>query len=81
MGNRKEWTNDVGQILESKAGKLYIKIEKDMDLKAGDTLTMDNHMDGLAESLEKEKINQETYDRLVKNTSFVKYKLQLPPSD
>ena len=31
MGKRKQWINDFGSILKSKAGKLYITIERDAE--------------------------------------------------
>lgn len=80
MSERKEWLNGLGQILESKKGKLYIKVDKDVSLSAGDIINMEDHMDSLTRSFKNNKIDKDTYDRLVNNTGFVKYKLHLPPS-
>jgi len=81
MGKRKEWINDFGSILESKAGKLYIKIEKDAELKAGDTIQMQNHFDSLDEGVAAGRLSEERAEEIKVKTGFVKYKLTLPPSN
>ena len=79
--SRSGWINDAGQILESKAGKLYIKFEKDFTIKAGDTMQMKNHFESLDEAVEAGRLSQEKVDELKEKTSFVKYKLTLGPSN
>lgn len=76
-----KWLNNVGQILESKAGKLYIKFDEDLEIKKGDTLVMKNHADEIQKSVEEGRLSEDFAQELLEKTSFVKYKLDKPPRD
>jgi hypothetical protein len=79
MSNK--WENDIGKLMKSKAGKLYIKFDKGVKFEEGDTIVMKKKSDELESSLEAGKINQETYERLSESLSFIKYTLHKPPRE
>ena len=83
--DRNEWQNNVMSICESKAGKLYIKVNPklkgDLVIKPGEALQLEAYQDVLDKLLEKEIIDQDEYDRRSEAEEFIKYKITLPPLD
>jgi hypothetical protein len=79
MGKRTEWINDFGSILESKAGNLYIKIKKGVELKEGDNILLKNHEESLMEGVSAGRLSQERADEILAKTEFVKYNLSIGP--
>ena len=79
--NSNGWVNNVGQILESKSGKLYIKFEEDVQINKGDTLTMVRKVDEINKSVESGSISEERGEELKEKLSFIKYTLNKPPRD
>ena len=76
-----KWINDVGQILVSKKGNLYMQITQDIDLKEGDRLTMKSKKDEILESVKAGKISEERGEELLEKLSFIKYTLHKMPND
>lgn len=82
---RKEWVNDVGAVLESrpkdgeKKKSFYIKINKDITLKAGDIITMKSKADEIDKQAASGKITEERASELKEKLKFIKYELSLAP--
>lgn len=74
------WINNCGQILTSKEGnKLYVKFQKDLVIKAGDTLIMEKNSDNIKKRVEKGFMTEQEGNDLQEKTSFVKYVLHKGP--
>ena len=72
----------IGDIRESKAGKLYIKIDENFagKLKGGDALTLVKHAENIQGLVDKGFISQDEADERIEKTSFIKYKIfKAPP--
>ena len=68
----------VGQILEAKSGKFYLKVEKDFNAVAGDALFLSTPQEDIAFLLENGKITKEEADlKVSKIPSFVKYNVKV----
>ena len=77
----KEWINDVGILATSKEGKPYIKIEKDITLKAGDRLVMKSKKEAIENSVASGKITEERGEELLDKLGWIKYELHKAPSN
>ena len=75
----KEWVNDLGTINESKNGKLYIKIDKEITLKKGDFISLKSKKQEILDSVESGKINEERGNELMEKLAFIKYTLHKAP--
>lgn len=76
-----EWINNVASINVSKDGKkLYMKVNKDVSLKAGDTLKMDSLNDVLDGLVQHGRITPEEKEARLERQHFVKYQLSKGPS-
>lgn len=73
----------IGDIRESKAGKLYIKIDEKFEaqIKAGDALTMINHRENVLGLVDKGFITQEEAEERLEKTSFIKYVIFKAPNN
>jgi hypothetical protein len=66
----------VGQILNSKAGAPYIKIDKDTVLKVGDVLFLNKPADEIDNAVERGKLTQEQAEaKKAKVPDFVRYNI------
>ena len=74
-----EWISDIGTINKSKKGKLYIKVDKDFSVKAGDILNLKSKKEEIQSSADAGKITQERADELMKKLEFIKYTIHQPP--
>ena len=74
-----KWLNNVATINESKAGKLYIKIDEDFEVKKGDTLVLKKKADEIDESVTAGKISSERGEELKQTLHFIKYSVHKPP--
>lgn len=77
----KEWNNGVGQILESKKGRLYINILKPFSVKEGDRLVLTSKKQELQNSMAAGKLSEEKGNELLEKLKFVKYTIHQPPRD
>lgn len=80
-GNAKKnpW-RPVGEILTSKAGKLYVKIKEDITLEANSTLMIQDPRVSLEEAVNAGRMTEEqATERLAKIPDFVRYQLIKPP--
>ena len=81
------WINDAGKIMKSKKGGLYIKFEKDFEVKEGDTMFIKSFEEDINEKVEKGVITQEKADYIFEKCTgddgklFIKYTLTKPPRD
>lgn len=57
--------NKVGQILRSKKGLLYIKMDKDVTLKKGDALQLRDPRKSLEEAVAKGKMSAEKAEEML----------------
>lgn len=73
----------IGDIRESKAGKLYIKIDEKFEgtLKGGDALTLIKHKENILGLVDKGFITQEEADERIEKTNFIKYKIFKAPNN
>lgn len=77
-----EWINNVGNILKSKAGNSYIKIEADeITLKKGDRLMLKSKAEEIEESVSSGKISEEKGEELKEKLHFIKYVIHKMPSN
>lgn len=76
-----EWINNFGEILESKAGKIYIKFKKDADIKEGDVVFLTKFADDIQSKVEAGFITEDEAESSLTKRSFVKYILTKPPRD
>jgi hypothetical protein len=76
-----EWINDLGEILESKQGKIYIKFKKDCEIKAGDAVFLTKFKDDVQQRVEAGFLTEVDAESLLERCSFIKYKLTKPPRD
>ena len=74
-----EWINNLGTIALSKAGKLYIKFDKDCTIKAGDYINLTKFADDIQKRVEKGFLTEEDAEKELETKSFIKYKLDKPP--
>lgn len=82
MSDDKKWINGVGIIAVPKAGgNLYIKIQKDIELKEGDRITLKKKEDSLREAFEAGRITQGRYEELLESQSWIKYELTRAPRE
>lgn len=77
----KEWINNIGSINKSKAGKLYIKVDKTVTINEGDRIVLKKKTDEIDDSVAAGKISEEYGEELKEKLHFVKYVMHLPPSD
>jgi hypothetical protein len=71
----------VGEILKSKAGKLYVKFKEDFTVEAGSTLMIQDPRVNIQEGVTAGRMTEEqAEERLAKIPEFVRYNLILPPS-
>ena len=75
------WVNDIGQILKSKNGKLYIEIKKDFSVKEGDRLILKSKSKEIEESVAAGKITEERGEELLEKLHFIKYTIHQPPRE
>ena len=72
---------NVGQILKSKQGKLYIKVKEDISLKAEEAIFIDDATLKFERMLERDKISEEDFNREMEahaeggKKEFIKYDL------
>lgn len=85
-----KWLNNVLEIRKSKKGKIYVSFTEDKELfdafvsrlKPGAAVSCRKTEDELTEALNADKINQETYERLMANVaSWIKYKGHMGPDN
>lgn len=68
----------LGQVLNSKAGKPYIKIDKDVTLKAGDVLFLNKPADEIDNAVERGKLTTEQADaKKAKIPDFVRFNINV----
>lgn len=66
--------NKVGQVLKSKKGSFYIKVEKDLTLAAGSSLQLQDPRAGFKRMAETGKISEEEAEaKAAKLPEFLKY--------
>lgn len=66
----------IGQILNSKAGTPYIKLDNDVTLKKGDVLFLNKPADEIQNAVERGKLTQEQADaKIAKVPDFVRYNI------
>lgn len=66
----------VGQVLNSKAGKPYIKIDKDVTLTMGDVLFLNKPQDEIDSAVERGKLTQEQAEaKKAKIPDFVRFNI------
>jgi len=75
----KEWVNNLGKILESRQGKIYIKLDKDCTLLKGDVIFLSKFKDDVARLVEGGHITEDEAEAKLEKQSFVKYILTKPP--
>lgn len=63
----------AGQVLESKAGKLYIKFDRDFDVKEGDVMFLTDYEEHLQFLVDKGFKTEDEAAELFGKTGFVKY--------
>lgn len=77
----KKWP-EVGSLLKSKAGGLYIKFKEDVTIKAGSTLMLQNPRTRLDEAVAAGRMDAEKAEEIkAKIPEYVKYNVILPPDD
>ncbi len=77
----KEWKNDLGTINKSKAGNLYINIDKDHVIKKGDRLILKSKKQEIEASVTSGKISEERGEELKTKLEFIKYTIHAPPRE
>jgi hypothetical protein len=77
----KQWKNNVGTINESKAGKLYINIDEDFNVKRGERLILKSKKEEILDSVQAGKISEERAEELLQKLHFIKYTIHQPPSE
>lgn len=81
-GAKKSAWKSVGEILSSKAGKLYIKFKEDISVSAGSTLMIQDPRVNIQEGVSAGRLTEEqAEERLAKIPDFVRYTLVQPPAD
>lgn len=66
--------NKLGQLKKSKKGSLYIQLEKDVTLKSGASLQLQDPRKGIQRGVESGKLTQEAADeKIARVPEFVKY--------
>lgn len=75
----KEWVNNVATIQKSKAGKLYIRVNKDMELKRDDVLFLEKKTDEVAKKVKAGFITQDEADAELERQGFIMYVATKPP--
>lgn len=66
----------IGQVLNSKAGKPYIKIDSDVALTKGDVLFLNRPQDEIDNAVERGKLTQEQADaKKAKVPDFVRFNI------
>lgn len=66
----------VGQVLNSKAGKPYIKIDKDVTLTTGDVLFLNRPQDEIDNAVERGKLTAEQAEaKKAKVPDFVRFNI------
>jgi len=74
---------NVGQILESKKGSLYIKVKQDVELKADEAIYIDKATVKFERMLEAGKLSEEDFEKEMEahdkggKKNFIKYDLTL----
>lgn len=70
----------VGEILTSKAGKMYVKFKEDVTLSANSTLMIQDPRISLGEAVSAGRLTEEqAEERMSKIPEFHRYNLVLPP--
>lgn len=77
----KQWKNNIGTINESKAGKLYINIDEDFNVKKGERLILKSKKEEILDSVQAGKISEERGQELLDKLHFIKYTIHQPPSE
>lgn len=78
-GKKSAWS-PVGEILSSKAGKLYVKFKEDFSAPANSTLMIKDPRVSLEEAVAAGLLNEEKAQEMAaKIPEFVRYQLIKPP--
>ena len=79
-GAKKASWKPVGEILTSKAGKLYVKFKDDFTAAANSTLMIQDPRVSLEEAVNAGRMTEEqATERMAKIPDFVRYSLIKPP--
>lgn len=81
MSNQKSkgWTFDIGTIQVSKGGKEYIRVNKDVVLKKGQSIFKLSHEEKLQGMVDRGIITPEDAERQLEEKSYIKFFLNLAP--
>ena len=79
--SQKKQSKRAGQVLESKGGKLYVKFDKDMEIKEGDVMFLTDYEEHLQFLVDKGYKTEEEAGELFAKTGFVKYIVNPPKQD
>jgi len=81
VGDKKR--SGVGQVLQSKAGNYYVKVDRDVTLKTGDVLLLEKPVDRFNGLKKHGAISEEKADALIErhtegDLTFVKFFIKDP---
>jgi hypothetical protein len=76
-----KWVYDIATVQVSKGGKQYIRVNKDVTLKKGQSIFFQSQEEKLQKLVDNGKITEDEAERQLEAKSFIKFHLNLAPEN